>query len=32
MGKVVEHAKAVHGLDPVPPEVAAKVKAAIRDV
>jgi predicted small metal-binding protein len=32
MQKVVEHAKAVHHLDPVPPEVAAKAQAAIREV
>jgi predicted small metal-binding protein len=27
-----EHAKAAHGLEQVPPELAAKVRAAIRDV
>jgi predicted small metal-binding protein len=27
-----EHAKTAHGLEQVPPELAAKVRAAIRDV
>jgi predicted small metal-binding protein len=31
MGQVVAHASAVHGMDEVPPEVAEKVKAAIKD-
>ncbi len=32
MGKVAEHAKQVHDLDPIPPEVVEKVKGAIREV
>jgi predicted small metal-binding protein len=31
MPKVMEHAKAAHQLDPIPPEIAQKVKAAIKD-
>lgn len=31
MAKGVEHAKTTHGMASIPPEVAAKVKAAIRD-
>ena len=31
MGQVAEHARAAHGMDEVPPEVAEKVRAAIRD-
>jgi len=29
--KAVEHAKSAHGMSDIPPEVAAKVKAAISD-
>jgi len=32
MKKVAEHAKKVHGMSKIPPELAAKVKKAIRDV
>ncbi len=32
MGKVAEHAKTVHGIAEVSPELAAKVKAATRDL
>ncbi len=32
MAQVAAHAAAVHGLKEVPPELAAKVKAAIREV
>ena len=31
MAKAVEHAKQAHGMTTVPPDVAAKVQAAIRD-
>lgn len=31
MGQVAEHARSAHGLDEVPPELAAKAKAAIKD-
>ena len=31
MGQVAEHARSAHGMDEVPPEVAEKVRAAIRD-
>lgn len=31
MQKCAEHAKADHGMDEIPAELAAKVKAAIRD-
>jgi predicted small metal-binding protein len=31
MQKVVAHAKSAHGMDKVPPEVAAKVRSAIRE-
>lgn len=31
MAKVAAHAREVHGLDPVPPEVAAQAQAAMRD-
>jgi predicted small metal-binding protein len=31
MGQVAEHARAAHGMEEVPPEVAEKVKAAIKD-
>ncbi|HKC64125.1 MAG TPA: DUF1059 domain-containing protein [Pyrinomonadaceae bacterium] len=31
MGKVAEHARTVHGMEEVPPELAQKVKAAIRE-
>ena len=31
MAKGAEHAKTDHGMAPIPPEVAAKVQAAIRD-
>ena len=30
MKKVAEHAKAVHKIDPVPADLAAKIKAAIK--
>lgn len=30
--KCAEHAKKDHGLNEIPPELAAKVRAAIRDV
>jgi predicted small metal-binding protein len=32
MKKVAEHAKTVHGMTEISPEMAAKVKAAIRDI
>ena len=32
MKKVAEHARTVHGYKDFPPEMVAKVKAAIRDV
>ncbi|HUJ71537.1 MAG TPA: DUF1059 domain-containing protein [Verrucomicrobiae bacterium] len=32
MKKVAEHARTAHGFKDIPPEVVAKVKAAIRDV
>ncbi len=31
MAKAKEHAKKVHGMNDIPPEMAAKVKAAIKD-
>ena len=31
MGQVAEHARTAHSMDEVPPEMAAKAKAAIRD-
>ncbi len=31
MAKGVEHAKSAHGLAAIPPELAAKVQAAIKD-
>jgi predicted small metal-binding protein len=31
MGQVAEHARTVHGMDEVPPELAERAKAAIRD-
>ena len=31
MKKVAEHAKTVHGMNEISPEMAAKVKAAIKD-
>ena len=31
MAKAAEHAKTAHGLTAIPPEVAAKVQAAIKD-
>jgi predicted small metal-binding protein len=31
MGQVAEHARAAHGMEEVPPELAAKAKAAITD-
>ena len=31
MGQVAEHARDAHGLDEVPPELAEKARAAIRD-
>jgi len=30
MKKIAEHAKSAHKLDPIPPDVMAKVKAAIK--
>ena len=30
--KCSEHAKSGHGIDEIPPELAEKVKAAVRDV
>ncbi|MDD1716384.1 MAG: DUF1059 domain-containing protein [Methanolinea sp.] len=30
MKKIVEHAKTVHKMDPMPPDILAKVKAAIK--
>jgi len=30
MKKIVEHAKTVHNMDPMPPDIMAKVKAAIK--
>ena len=32
MRKVAEHAKAVHGMTEISPDLAAKVKSAIKDV
>jgi predicted small metal-binding protein len=29
--KCAEHARSAHGMEQIPPEVAAKVKAAMRD-
>lgn len=29
--KCAEHAKSAHGMDEIPPELAAKVRASIRD-
>ena len=31
MGQVAEHARAVHGIEEVPPELAEKARAAIKD-
>ena len=31
MGQVAEHARAAHGMEEVPPELAEKAQAAIRD-
>ena len=31
MDQVAEHARTVHGMEEVPPELAEKAKAAIRD-
>ena len=31
MGQVAEHARSAHGMEDVPPDVAEKVRAAIRD-
>lgn len=31
MAKAAEHARKVHGMTTIPPDVAAKVKAAIKD-
>lgn len=31
LGQVAEHARTAHGLDEVPPELAEKAKAAIKD-
>ena len=31
MGQVAEHARTAHGMDEVPPGVAEKVRAAIRE-
>ena len=31
MKKIAEHAKTAHKMDPIPPDVMAKVKAAIKD-
>ncbi|MBI4609642.1 MAG: DUF1059 domain-containing protein [Candidatus Rokubacteria bacterium] len=31
MAKAAEHAKTVHGMTTIPPELAAKVQAAIKD-
>jgi len=31
MAKAAEHAKKTHGMTTIPPEVAAKAKAAIKD-
>jgi predicted small metal-binding protein len=31
MSKAVEHAKTAHGMSDIPPDVASKAKAAIRD-
>jgi predicted small metal-binding protein len=31
MGQVAEHARTVHGMEDVPPELAEKAKAAIKD-
>ncbi|HQA81683.1 MAG TPA: DUF1059 domain-containing protein [Methanoregulaceae archaeon] len=30
MKKIIEHAKTVHKMDPMPPDILAKVKAAIK--
>ena len=32
MRKVAEHAKTVHGMSKIPPDMIAKVKAAIKEV
>lgn len=32
MRKVAEHAKTVHGMSEIPPDMIAKVKAAIKEV
>ncbi|MGH9901701.1 MAG: DUF1059 domain-containing protein [Pyrinomonadaceae bacterium] len=31
MGQVAEHARTAHGMEEVPPELAEKARAAIRD-
>jgi len=31
MGQVAEHARSAHGIEEVPPELAEKAKAAIKD-
>jgi predicted small metal-binding protein len=31
MGQVAEHARTAHGMEEVPPELAAKAQAAIKD-
>ncbi len=31
LDQCAEHARTAHGMDEIPPEVAAKVRAAIRD-
>jgi predicted small metal-binding protein len=31
MGQVAEHARTAHGMEEVPPEVAEKVRSAIKD-
>jgi predicted small metal-binding protein len=31
MGQVAEHARTAHGMEQVPPELAEKARAAIRD-
>ncbi|MBE5729385.1 DUF1059 domain-containing protein [Candidatus Parvarchaeota archaeon] len=31
MPKIAEHAKTVHGIDPIPPDLMKKVEAAIKE-
>lgn len=31
MGKIAKHARDVHGMQTIPPEIAGKVKGAIRE-